>query len=407
MGQGTGRNMRPRRLGLRGAFAIASVALPVVLSACFFTLEDVVPPVSDAGAYEAASFDSSVPDTNLPPPYDANTIRPDATQGFDAGNSCGALLASDPLNCGTCGHSCITGTCTSSLCAPTVLANETGLRGLAVDAQYVYYSSARGLIRLTKTGGTGVVVTNTAAPNAALAVDATYLFAAESSAVSGNPSVMRASRLGTSQVPALLSNLQGDPSSIALDSLRVYWSSGATLFAAPKDGSLDGGSQTLTGATVGNPIVSLASDGTSLYWTAGARVSSCNLPTCASNVILASGVQPFGLTTFNGNAYFTDVGNGTVQYCATSGCGGGQIQLAGAQQTPYGIAADSVGVYWTNRGNNMVMTCDLPGCAKGPRAIARTGANPGAIVLDASYVYWINSDPTLSGSTGTLMRVVR
>jgi hypothetical protein len=62
------------------------------------------------------------------------------------GSSCtpdsGATLASDALNCGACGHSCLGGTCSAGQCQPILLGmtayGRLNEKGLAVDANNVY-----------------------------------------------------------------------------------------------------------------------------------------------------------------------------------------------------------------------------------------------------------------------------
>jgi hypothetical protein len=72
---------------------------------------------------------------------DAGTSEQDA-----AGGSCSAPLETDPLNCGSCGHSCLGGTCNGGICQPRqVAAFDAGNEpvSLTVDDDSIYWLASR------------------------------------------------------------------------------------------------------------------------------------------------------------------------------------------------------------------------------------------------------------------------
>lgn len=65
------------------------------------------------------------------------------TGGSGAGGGCAADTMTDPLNCGTCGRSCLGAACEGGLCASTLIASGTA-RSLAVSGQAVVWGTATG-----------------------------------------------------------------------------------------------------------------------------------------------------------------------------------------------------------------------------------------------------------------------
>ncbi|MGZ3428311.1 MAG: hypothetical protein ACXVCV_16775, partial [Polyangia bacterium] len=151
-----------------------------------------------------------------------------------------AVLASDPHNCGTCGHDCLGGACSGGHCQPMVVASlQDPPYGVAVDANNVYFSRTsglqRGVTRQPLAGGAPISIytSNTtsllglALAGGTLIVDDSYL------------------HLATLPVPGGAASLTpGYDTSLNLfcaDSAHVYYATGADLvlrsIALPLSGS--------------------------------------------------------------------------------------------------------------------------------------------------------------------------
>ena len=105
----------------------------------------------------------------------------DTPPGDDA--SCGADLANDPLNCGSCGHACGGATCTAGLCQPIELATRPSpIADVEVSVSHVYWIEGGRIHRMSKEGG-GIETLN--APNnvTAIAVDLSRLYWVENGVV--------------------------------------------------------------------------------------------------------------------------------------------------------------------------------------------------------------------------------
>jgi hypothetical protein len=104
--------------------------LGLVLAACSLVVDlsglNEGMPTTEAGSEAAVSSDAS---------------------NADAAVTCTADVANDPVNCGTCGHSCLGGACTNGVCASVSLASATGIIStLVCDDQAVYYMVTSGSI---------------------------------------------------------------------------------------------------------------------------------------------------------------------------------------------------------------------------------------------------------------------
>jgi hypothetical protein len=222
---------------------------------------------------------------------------------------CHEDVSSDPLNCGSCGHDCLGGSCNEGTCAPAIIALDDGVandgEGIAVNSIYVYWAAFSGSIRrialVTTEGPEPPPLFSSGGNLSGLAVRGSTLFwsqyqedgtvtAASLSATGGatlpgvvvNPGCLAFDGSGNVYVTSfqsdggsILTNGDGgwttvvgqlvQPWGVALDAQHVYW----TTFADPEGGvwqaNLDGGNVVQLASGQSDPGC-LALDGTTLYW---------------------------------------------------------------------------------------------------------------------------------------------
>ncbi len=187
---------------------------------------------------------------------------------------CGAEidLASDPLHCGACGHSCLGAACTDGLCAPDVVATGLTLdvKFLAADATHVYWSEALRVMRANlETLAVEEVATGQCFPQG-IAVDETHVYWANGWQGCGG-----AEDLGIVRKPKESARDEGlellavgmQPFGLTLAGDDVVWTDGALggVLRRAKDGT--GEVETLVTGETGLFEIE-AGDGM-LYWTTG------------------------------------------------------------------------------------------------------------------------------------------
>jgi hypothetical protein len=397
------------------------------------------------GALLACNAIVSVPEPVVTPPSARDAGGPDAVAIADAavdtipdaGDTCdgGAVtLASDPLNCGSCGHDCLGGECANGACEPILLASHAaGAVGIAVDDVNVYFTqyNAGCVSKVPKSGGT----------------------------------------------VSLMSAGYGNPWMVVSDGTNVYWSDrkGTISYAATTSGvpAPDGGSmaqcgvpaadggvvvgdvRTLVALTAADDPYGIATDGANIFWTnlgngggvwgtpiAGLHPSAPQLIVPGScEAYCETGIAMLGSTLFwlayagsvyatslaaepSATAQLTRLGNVDSRFVATDGtnvywtmsdgssvwtvpvAGGETVEISGVESTPWGITADSSGVYWVNSFNVG------PGGSALRRARFENGSwsivnlagdlgLPFGVVTDSTAIYWVEN------GTGLVMKLAK
>jgi hypothetical protein len=150
---------------------------------------------------------------------------------------CESAQATDPKNCGTCGHDCKGVSCAAGLCTPTVIVQGEASPGwLAVDSTYIYwttYVANTGQIRRAPlTGGTPVTLASNQNQPAFVAVDATTVYWD----TNAGGTVMKVAITGGT--PVEIATGQNWPAGIAADATGVYWANdkGNTISRLPLAG---------------------------------------------------------------------------------------------------------------------------------------------------------------------------
>jgi hypothetical protein len=326
----------------------------------------------------------------------------------DAGTTCDAPLAIDPLNCGACGHECFGGACDAGRCQPIAIASAPGAQSVAVDDKYVYWatmervgSSAkvgagslwraeksdvakRGLLKSAISPSPRLVRVNTSTIYFATWWDPGAMAYVESCPLSGcgaGPTIL-------SQTIFL--------SDFVLASDRYYTVSYDGTFGGVYDALLDGGGADVL-VKVGYPEhVALA--GGYAYWTVGNGVSRCDPSACDAGAWVTVGDGTHYIAADDANVFFTvDAGD-----ILRADPGAVVTTFASAQGLPVALVDDGTALYWANQSTGEIMMEALDGGA-GPVTLATGQASPTWIALDDASVYWANADP----DAGAIVRLAR
>lgn len=341
------------------------------------------------------------------------------TDAGDGGTDAGYSMATDPKNCGACGHDCRGGACSAGVCQPVALVLGFGAppasslgwshpQRIAVDGENVYVTRLDTIVSIPVLGNKLTTVVSTPSAPQALTLDATHLYF--TIANSARRALKTPTDAGSMQ---LFSVGQTLGAGVAVDDTNVYWAaSGAISFAplAAKSGT--------PLATAQNSPFALALDDTNVYFTdfGGGRVGAAAGDGAVMSVPKAGGTAtalstsrpgPYDIAVNAHGVFWIEVGatdaDGAVM--KTSPAGGDPVTLASSQNLLGGLAVDEDNVYFTAGGS--VWKVPDSG-ASAPVALATAQLNPRAVAVDTTSVYWIAmGDPKLGFSNSSVMRVAK
>jgi hypothetical protein len=335
-------------------------------------------------------------------------------------------LATDPDNCGSCGHGCQGGKCTGGACQPITLASlQTQAFSVTAGAGAVYWGAQNGedgLVMRCAAGGCGdqptVLVVEPGGSPPPLTFHAGSLFWSQDDAPSTSPqgSIVTCAAGGCAGQPATVVSGLYHPGVVALDAANVYWTTLGTETDAATDwtngavltcpiGGCNGPPTTLASGLVN--VLRIAVDAENVYFTTqgtspkqtDGAVWKCAIGGCNGQpTTLASGqTSAFDLVVAGGDVYWTT--STTVMKCATAGCGDHPTVLASGLDNVLQIAADAEDVYFTvgggpgnqnNLTNGSVMKCARSGCDGKPTTLASGQLSINGIAVDDTSVYWAN-----------------
>jgi hypothetical protein len=279
----------------------------------------------------------------------------DGPQGIDATNeqpsTCVADLASDPKNCGACGHDCAGGDCSSGRCVAIAIVTEGNaevVRAVTANDTHVYWAnSTTGRIQRIGVDGSGrEEVADSGATQ--LAIDSTHLYF-----TSGG---LRRLDLGTRTQQTIAA---GTNACIGLDPDGVHLygvGANSTIIVVQKDG---GDLRTVLGpeAGVARPW-GVAATSTDWYWSQGLhlepdgsilRRARPNGPTTPVHLFQLN--PNCILIADDGRLYWPNADQGSIHRSELDGAS--YETLATAQDVPTQVAVTSKFIYWNN--GNKVM----------------------------------------------------
>jgi hypothetical protein len=287
-------------------------------------------------------------------PMDSTSADSDAAKADDGGPAEGAPctvdVASDPFNCGRCGHDCLGGACADAQCQPSVLLSGLAApQGVALDRANLYWSEPTyGQIHdITLDGGVRSIVVADASAPTYLAVAGGELYWTEN--LDGGS--VQAHTLSSGTMRTVAEGLSY-PAGLAVSGGVVYFTlqvSNTLALALP-----DAGTQAVTDGL--DFPESIATDPTTVYVASPRGHIFAVDQGDAAITKLADGLRadaPVGIALDGTTLFITYRETGMV--VAMEKSGGAITVLAIGQDHPMGIAVDSTALYWANNGSGSIM----------------------------------------------------
>lgn len=299
----------------------------------------------------------------------------------------------DALNCGRCGRSCGGGSCMAGACQPVdLITGLTGLNGLAVDADRVYFSqptrvAACDLVAGCSGGVTELVLRAGRITAMALAGDTFYWAGPHSNPDSKDSELFECPIAGCSATPTgLRRNFATFFGLVAGDArLLALASPSSTCALADCAGTI----QTVPGLVIekgrGHTLL-----GDTLYVLSGDQIHQGTAADDFDMTALRSG-NFLTLTGFQDRLYWAKdfAGEIRIEACTLPTCTEQRLatDFVGVNE----IAADRTGVYWLTS-SGIIRTCLLTGCVGAPKLIAEGQTGAARLTLGDDFVYWSVGD---------------
>jgi hypothetical protein len=340
------------------------------------------------------------------------TLKDTATPSADA--TCNADLATDPHNCGACGHDCLGGACTASACAPILVASSQGKPfTLAVNETAIYWTNneANTIGYAPIDGGAaGVFVSFAGYSPTGLALDANHIYWTRwlegligwVALDGGAPSSFSSQGIG----PGTLA-VQSGTLAVVNDQPFTCQNAYSVVKMA-----VDGGGASIV-AEGGTELPSVVLAMGSIYWAnrgtascdaGGARGAVEGVPVRGGGRVVFTASEPDGLATDGTSLFWVNLNGGALGAASIVSQpldGGVARVLASNLAEPLTIAVDDANVYWADWSNESIMRVRKDGSQAIPTTVATAQTDVYSIALDAHFVYWADS------TAGTIMKVAK
>jgi len=274
----------------------------------------------------------------------------------DGGGGCRKDLATDRLNCGACGHSCLGGECVRSRCQPVAIAeDQSAPLGIDVSAHHVFWvnQTPPGLMRWAKDGS------------------------------------------GTKPL-ASPSDGVDDPFDVAVDAdeVFVYWSelNKNLIFRKP----MNGGAKEQVGPGGPGQTAFLALEGPQVYVTDFRPLMMTGIIATDKVVLYVEPDTVAGLAVKSGIVYWARQTEGKIMVGPATDMGTATIAVDAVVGRPMGVAVDQDNIYWIEDGLRIKQAPRRGGASPVTLYESPQAFGDSDIGADATALYW-----TEHGTAGT------
>lgn len=324
--------------------------------------------------------------------------------------SCGNTMT-DAANCGTCGHSCLGGTCAAGVCQPYTLTTLGSVGShMVTDGTKLYLRDSFNIYYCPLplcTGGKQTVASVVGGGNFAdLTLDPsnTHLYFAS---FSGSGDFRR---VKTSDLTTFDTIVNGETTvyNVTVDANYIIWTNGTNISTCPAAGPFPCAARSNI-ATDGNGARDIVSDGTYAWWsnTAGNTSGAGSI----ARRVLTGGVGASPVVTglsgpiqthiFGTKLYWLNFNAQTGGNCLLSNCTTTTAisYLSGQLYYPQGIAADATKLYIGKRADNKLLgSCALPDCTGTFDTVPiNVNDDPRGLVVTANAIYWLAGSGAVMG----------
>ncbi len=324
----------------------------------------------------------------------------------------GANVASDPNNCGACGHDCLGGGCEAGACQPfrigmldasaaSITVNDGGVywvvqlgsavlgcppAGCGVGKPTMLAGSLSNTVALVDVGGTLVVLDDQD-------IHAVTIPGGASVAIYPSIGIINGSS-------ALCTDGTGYAYFIASSGGQFVdriLSDGGGVARLATSSNLD-----TLGCGAGHALWEINSGLDDIY--SCAEPADCGAP---APIDPGNGGGETHIVATADQAYFTRRFTGTLNRCSITGCFAPTILYSGNDLN--GVAVDTKYVYFTTGKGGAVARCNQDGCGGASfRELATNQINPHALIADDKALYWAtDSIPTVGADAGTPPAIYR
>ncbi|HEY3807182.1 MAG TPA: hypothetical protein VGL61_31490 [Kofleriaceae bacterium] len=286
--------------------------------------------------------------------------------------------------------------CTTS---PTVIVSNTTAFSIALDENFIYWTSYNGLYRAPKDGDDATPTqlapfgADNVSPVVGVALDTSSIYWAEpgTCATGANDGAIMTMSIGGGMPTALVTQ-QPCPASLVIDENTVYWGDSSTISSVGKAG----GAVAAIASNVQRPVAT-ALNTTFIFWTdVDGTVRSVNKAGGTESTLAANLGTGRGIAVGSDSLYFAGFNGATGSVAEVPIMGGSLVTLSTDDSAPSWVAVDSNDVYWTDTYHvfRTGFSSDVTD------TIANDEYGVSAIAVDDAYIYWSDTPSTNAVSVG-------